>query len=160
MTRIDYESGNIVGEGEDSAFAILKHLTGLAGRTLKEWGSEGIFRQVPVDWLISQEEFDILSPEQKKKSIDIIIAFRPDGTVIRASLPVLIIVRIQGKKGDLKLRRDGVQADIILKKYSVVDIHKREAKNLFKERTNELAIQEVISAFQTARVYLPVISKS
>ena len=148
----DYETSNYIGAGEHSAFSILKHLTKLHQRSLKEFPKSGIYKQVPIDWLIPKKEYDMLSEAHKKGSIDIFILFNQ----------IRIAVRVQGKghgeglKGLGKAKHDDVQEQILKQYCEVVNIERRECPNVFKERVNGLAINEIISSFKTAKVMIPV----
>lgn len=153
MQRIEFESGNIIGAGEDATFHILKYLTNLKPKSLKEFPKTGIYRQVPLEWLVHKHDYNLLSDAHKKGSVDILIIANQ----------IRIAVRVQGKghgeglKGLGKAKHDLVQEKLIKKYCSLVDIHLRECPNIFKERVTEIAINEVKSSFKTANVLIPVI---
>jgi len=145
--KTDYESGNFVGKAEDSAYIIIRNLFRVEQRKRREWPTPGIYTQIPNSYLLSSDDWQDLASLHKKGSADIVV------------IPYagrIIIVRVQGKKGDLKLFREGVQARLF-KNFGcqVVDIDIKECKELFKERVNEKSIQEVIDSFKTAKVELP-----
>ena len=150
--RIDYETNNLVGHGEDAAFEILKNITHLKYRTLKQFPIyDGIYRQIPIQWIISQTEFDTLSQPHKNGSIDIFIKLNQRK----------VCVRIQGKghgeslKGLGKAQHDKVQKDILSKYCEVVDVNYNECKELFKDRITEKSTKELVTSFLTARVGIP-----
>ena len=148
--RIDIH-GNFIGGGEDSAFEILKQLTGLQERLIDEFPMDGIYRQLPIRMILDREEFNDLAGYHQKSSIDIFIISCKD-----EFLPKLCrtAVRVEGKKGDLKMRRQDVQAKLLSKHCQVVDLHKRDCEELFKEQVNEKSVQEVKDAFKTAKVMI------
>ena len=150
--RQDYETGNLIGAGEEASFEILKNITHLKYRTLKQFGLyDGIYRQVPIDWIISQEEYDTLSQSHKNGSIDIFIKLGQRK----------VAIRVQGRnhgerlKGLGKAQHDSVQKTILSKYCEVVDIHFQECKELFKDRINEKSQKELVTSFLTARVPIP-----
>ena len=150
--RTDYETNNLIGHGEDVAFEILKNITHLKYRTLKQFPMyDGIYRQVPIQWIISQKEFDTLSQPHKNGSIDIFIKLNQRK----------VCVRIQGKghgeglKGLGKVQHDKVQIDILKKYCEVVDVNYNECKELFKDRLTEKSQKELVTSFLTARVGIP-----
>lgn len=157
---IDPESGNYVGLGESSTYIILKRLTGLPARDRREFPKNGIYKQIPLEKVIHRHDFNLLSKEHKQGSIDIFLVLNQ----------TKIAVRVQGKghgqgekhhgrfslKGPGKSKYDQVQANLIKKYNSLVDIIPRECPNIFKERTNEEAKYEVIGSFKTFNVMIPV----
>lgn len=150
--RLDYETNNLVGHGEDAAFEILKNITHLKYRTLKQFSIyDGIYRQVPIQWLLPQSEFDMLSQPHKNGSIDIFIKLNQRK----------VCVRIQGKghgsglKGLGKVQHDKVQKEILKKYCEVVDVNYNECKELFKDRLTEKSAKELVTSFLTARVGIP-----
>lgn len=153
MQRIEYESGNIIGAGEDATFHIIKYLTNLKSKTLKQFPENGVYRQVPLEWLIHKNDYNLLSDAHKKGSVDILIVFNQ----------IKIAVRVQGKghgqflKGLGKAKHDEVQKKLIKKYCNLVDIHLRECPNVFKERVTEVAINEVRDSFKTENVLIPVV---
>jgi len=150
--RTDYETGFLIGHGEDAAFEILKNITHLKYRTLKQFPLyDGIYRQIPIQWLIPQEQFDALSQPHKNGSIDIFIKLNQRK----------VAVRIQGKghgsglKGLGKVQHDKVQKEILKDYCEVVDVNYHECKELFKDRVNEHAVKELVSSFLASRVGIP-----
>lgn len=154
MTQtFDLESGNFIGVGEDATHQILKKLTNLPERTRREFPRNGIYRQVPIWKLIPQDQFDLLSEPHQKGSIDIFLLFNQKK----------VAVRVQGPghgeflKGLGKAKHDDVQENLLKNYCEVVNIEKNECKNVFKERINEEAKNEIISSFKTAKVLIPTI---
>ena len=150
--RQDLESGNLIGKGELASFEILKHITHLKPRTLKQFPLyDGIYKQVPIEWIISQEEYDTLSQPHQNGSMDLFIKLGQRR----------VAIRVQGKnhgeglKGLGKAQHDKVQKQILQKYCEVVDIHFQECKELFKDRINEKSQKELVTSFLTARVSIP-----
>ena len=142
--KTDFESGNFVGVAEDSVHSIIQNIFGLKQRWLRELPAIGIYRQVPIGYLVKWQVFTALREDFQKGSVDIFIINKEHSG---------IAIRVQGKKGNLKMQRESLQKtlleDALIK---VVDIHKRECKELFKERVNEKSIKEVKDSFKTAGV--------
>lgn len=152
----DLETGNYIGKGEMASLNILKHLTGLQQRGLKHLPFvNGLYQQVPITWILSKDEVKELSEAHKKGSIDILIKLEQ----------TIIAVRIQGKghgsglKGIGKAQHDKVQKQMLENHCKVVDVNWYHCRNIFKERVNGLAIQEMIDSFKEAHVMLPSVSK-
>ena len=143
---------DFIGAGEHATFNILKHLTNLHYKSLKEFGSNGIYKQVPLEWIIHKHDYNLLSDAHKKGSIDLFIILNQKR----------IAIRVQGNghgkglKGLGKVRHDTVQEQLIKKYCSLVDIQIRECPNIFKERVTEQAKEEIISSFKTAGVMITV----
>ena len=155
MTQtIDFESNNFVGVGEFATYSILKHLTLLKPRSLKEFPRNGIYKQVPLQWIIPKNEFARLSQAHQKGSIDLFLIANQRK----------IAIRVQGKghgqglKGLGKAKHDKVQENLIKQKCDLVDILIQECKNVFKERVTNESINEIINSFKTARVMIPISS--
>lgn len=148
----DYESNNFVGSGESATYNILKHLTLLKPRSLKEFPKNGIYRQVPIEWILHKHDFQMLSEAHQKGSLDLFLILDQKR----------IAVRVQGKghgnglKGLGKAKHDKVQAELIKKYCNLVDILIQECPNIFKERVTNNAEKEIISSFKTANVMIPV----
>ena len=150
--RQDFETGNLIGAGEEASFQILRNVTHLKYRTLKQFPLfDGIYRQVPIEWIIPQEEYDILSQAHKNGSMDLFIKLGQRK----------VAIRVQGRnhgeglKGIGKAQHDKVQKQILQKYCEVVDIHFQECKELFKDRVNEKAVKELQNSFLTAKVPIP-----
>lgn len=154
MTTLDYESQNFVGAGESSTYNILKHLTLLKPQSLRDFksGKNGIYKQVPLEWVIHRHDFKMLSEAHQKGSIDLFLILNQKR----------IAVRVQGNghgnflKGLGKAKHDKVQADLIRKYCNLVDVLIQECPNVFKERVTNNAINEIINSFKTANVMIPV----
>lgn len=150
--QLDYESQNFIGAGEASTYNILKHLTFLKPRSLKEFPKNGIYKQVPLEWIIHKHDYKMLSEAHQKGSIDLFLILNQ----------TRVAIRVQGKghgqflKGIGKAKHDSVQEKLIRKYCSLVDILLRECPNVFKERVTQNAINEVINSFKTYNVMIPV----
>lgn len=148
----DPESGNFVGVGESSTYNILKHLTFLRPRSLKEFPKNGIYKQIPIEWILHKHDFKMLSQAHQNGSVDIFLILNQKR----------IAIRVQGDghgeflKGLGKAKHDKVQKGLLQKYCDVVDVEKRECPNVFKERVTEVAKKEIISSFNTANVLIPL----
>ena len=152
MPRLDTISGSIIGDGEDPVFDILKNMIGLEQKYSKNFPDVGIYRQLSVGLIYDNEQMKFLADFHKKSSIDIfIIPYVDDYTPHLSRLAI----RIEGKKGDLKMLRQGVQKNLLLKWCKVVDVHKRNCPNLFKNKINPKAIEELKNAFLESNVKFP-----
>ena len=119
---------------------------------MKEFPRNGIYKQVPIDWIIPKGQFAVLSEVHQKGSIDIFLLLNQ----------IRIAVRVQGSghgeflKGIGKAKHDDVQENLIKNYCEVVNIEKRECKNIFKERVTNEAINEIVCSFKTAKVIIPI----
>lgn len=151
-----------VGAGEKATFEILKKLTHLQEKENRNFPENGIYRQLPLKSVISKEDYDMLSSEHQKGSIDIFLVLNQKR----------IAVRIQGRghgqgdkihgrytlKGSGKPKHDSVQASLIRKYNSLVDIDVvNECKILYKDIVNDSSQKELIDSFNTANVGIPVL---
>lgn len=150
--EIDYFTGNYIGAGESVAFDILKEISGLQERPYTHFPRVGIYRQVPVILIYDNDQLTNLADYHKKSSVDIFLVTSEDEYNPRYCK---IAVRIEGKKGDFKMVRQGVQKRYLGRWCQVVDIHKRDAPELFKNRNSEKSRNEIFSAFKVANVELP-----
>ena len=152
ILRTDYETGSFIGHGEDVAFEIPKNLTHLKYRTLKQYPNyDGIYRQVPIQWLVHQHDYEMLSQAHKNGSIDILIKLGQRK----------VCVRVQGKghgsglQGLGKALHDKVQKELLEKYCQVVDVNYFNCKELFKDRLTEQSTKELENEFSTAKVEMP-----
>jgi hypothetical protein len=153
--RQDLETNGLIGKGEDATFHILENLTGLHYQSLKFFKKNynGIYRQVPIEFIISKLDYKLLSEPHQKGTIDIFIILNQKR----------IAVRVQGNghgqflKGLGKARHDDVQEKLLKDYCEVVNIEKRECPEIFKERVTNMAQQEITSSFKTANVLIPVV---
>lgn len=154
MTRIDQTYGTIIGNGEDAAFGIIQNKTGLAETPHKFFPEPGIYRQLPVSFIYDYEQMKYLADFHKKSSIDIfVIPFRDDYTPHLSR----VAIRVEGKKGDLKMIRQKVQRGLLEKWCKVVDVLYYECPELFKDKINEKSINELDNAFKTAKVQFALV---
>ena len=146
--------GNLIGAAEDPAFEILREMTGLSERPHTHFPKVGIYRQLPVSYVYDNEQMKYLADFHKTSSVDIFLV-----TAIDEYNPRLckIAVRVEGKKGDLKMQRQGVQKGLLEKWCQVVDVHLRNCPELFKDRINEKSRLELINSFKEAGVELPIL---
>lgn len=151
--RQDLETNSFIGKGEDTVFYILKQLTNLSPRNLKEYPKSGIYRQVPISKIISKHDYSELSQSHQNGSLDLFIIFNQKK----------IAIRVQGSghgkflKGLGKSQHDKVQEKLLKQYCEVVDILKIECKHIFQERITSKARQELIDSFKTAGVMIPVL---
>lgn len=150
--RRDFITYNFIGAGEDAAFEILQNHTSLKELPHKDFPNVGIYRQLPVSMIYDKDQMDNLAEFHKKSSIDIFIV--PFFDEYTPSL-TRIAVRIEGDKGNLKMLRQKVQKHLLQKWCKVVDVHKRESPELFKDKINVKSFNELKSAFKTAKVEFP-----
>ncbi|MDE1971512.1 MAG: hypothetical protein KGI50_08130 [Patescibacteria group bacterium] len=148
--------GNLIGEGEDATFEILKEMSGLSENPHTYFPKIGIYRQLPVSYVYDNEQMKYLAEFHKKSSIDIFLVTAEDEYNPRLCK---IAVRVEGKKGDLKMQRQGVQKWLLSKWCQIVDIHKRNCPELFKDKVNEKSRQELVSSFRESRVELPCLGE-
>lgn len=158
----DQESNNLIGAGEHATYNILKQLTLLKPQSLKDFkkGKNGIYKQVPLQWVIHKHDFEMLSKEHQQGSIDLFLILNQKRVAVR----VQGLGHGQGAKhhgryslkGIGKAKHDKVQ-ELLIKKYcSLVDILFRECPNVFKERVTNDATNEIINSFKTSNVMIPV----
>lgn len=147
--------GNIIGDGEDTTVKILSTLLKLPIlKYPRDYPSSGIYRQFPLLKIIDTTKIDFkLESWHEKHKLDILI--------IKDQRK--IVVRVQGYGHDsgrghqheTKQQRDSIQSWLIkTSDIDVVNVIKRECKNIFKEKYNEKSIQELKDSFKTSRVQL------
>src|SRR5437867_6318630 len=108
--RTDTLSGNLIGSGEDVVFTILKELTGLNERQNYQFPDVGIYRQLPIAQVLDDDQLKYLAGFHKRSSIDIfVIPYRDDYEPNLSR----IAVRVEGKKGSLKMQRQAVQKRLL-----------------------------------------------
>ena len=131
-------------------------MTGLAERPHTHFPKVGIYRQLPVSYVYDNEQMKYLAEFHKKSSVDIFLVTAEDEYNPRLCK---IAVRVEGKKGDLKMQRQSVQKWLLSKWCQIVDVHVRNSPELFKDRVNEKSRLELINSFKEARVELPLLNK-
>lgn len=151
-TRIDFDTGNLVGAGEDAAFEMIKEMTGLPQLHIRYYPKVGLYRQLPVALIFDESQLKDLASSHRKSSVDIMIVAYEDAYEPRLCK---IAVRVEGKKGSYKMKFQGVQADYLTKHCQIVDVHKLECKELFKNKVNEQSKKELLDSFKTAKVEFP-----
>lgn len=144
--EIDYQTGFFIGAGERAAFKIIKDIFNLGTMEHEDFPSAGIYKQIPLKFLLNRRQFSILRKDLQQGSIDILVITKDYQK---------IAIRVQGRKGNLKMHREGLQQSFLeAEGIKVIDLHKRECKELFKDRINEKSINEVKEAFKTAKISL------
>lgn len=131
--------GQMIGAGEDTTRKILYLF----------WPDCMMNLQVKLSKIVhsyrGEHGLANLSQRQLKETIDIF--FQPTNKHSN------IAVRVQGKKGSGRMRAEQHQRKILEELgVKVVDLHKYECKELFKERLNYLSIWEVADALRRAGV--------
>jgi len=138
-------SGNIIGNGEDSAVLILKEI----------YPAAIITRQLDIPKLITDpEELSMMSQENKNRSVDILVETNDSKICIRVQ---------NGGSGsnwnkhshisDGRSRIDMIQKrDLEANGYIVIDLHQRDCPILFKELVNEESKQEVKDSMKSILV--------
>ena len=154
--RIDPITQNYIGDGEDATFEHLRNMTGLQELPHKDFPKIGIYRQLPVTLIYDNDQLYHLADFHKKSSVDIFVIFAEDEYHPKLCK---IAVRVEGKKGDLKMQRQGVQKWLLGKWCQIVDVHLRNCPELFKDRINQKSRQELLDSFKEARVELPICNK-
>lgn len=152
MVRIDPITNNIIGDGEDAIFTILQNITGLEQKYEKDFPTVGIYRQLSVSLIYDQEQMKFLADFHKKSSIDIFIIPYEDDYVSHLSR---LAVRVEGKKGDLKMLRQSVQKRFLSKWCKVVDFHKRDCPTLFQDKINPKSMKELTDVLEFYKIKLP-----
>ena len=152
MPRLDPLSNTLIGDGEDPVFEILQNITCLNQKYTNDFPDIGIYRQLPVSLVYDYEQMKFLAEYHKKSSIDIFIIPYADEYTPHLSR---LAIRVEGKKGDLKMLRQGVQKKLLSKWCKVVDVHKRNCPTLFKNKINPKAIEELKNAFLESNVKFP-----
>lgn len=128
--------------------------------TLKELGEhnrDGIYVQVPIPEIISEDERQDLSDRHAKSSVDIVVIYKGTTYAIR--------VQNQGRKhghyGEVKSRFDSVQKQMLKRSgIKVIDIWEHECPNIFKTDEKDipinLVIQEFLDALWNSDLLIPV----
>ena len=135
-------NGKIVGKGERTVLELCEEL----------FPNYIIIHQVNYSALMNDFHPGF---RQEKESIDIMLMPKytnlQEGEKLQSYAVILIRVNFTDHKGRGKSRVDNRQArDLKEAGYGVVDIDWYEAKEIFKERTNEKSRKELIDAFLTA----------
>ena len=151
----DPTSGNLIGAGEDVVFEILQKTFDLKEIETKYFPEyPGLYRQLPITSVLDNDQLRCLADFHKKSSIDIfMIPFRDDYTPHLSR----VAIRVEGKKGTLKMQRQGVQRWLLEKWCRVVDVHYWESPTIFKDKYNEKSKQELQNAFDIAKVELRIL---
>lgn len=156
---------SFIGSGEKASIEILKQMTNLPERHNKDFHkySNGLYKQLPLKEVIHEHDYNLLSTEHKKGTIDIFLVLNQ----------VKIAIRVQGKghgmgekhhgryslRGIGKVKHDKVQEDLIKKYNLLVDVDFRECKTLFTDIVNDKSKKELIDSFKTAKISIPVLLK-
>jgi len=154
LPRIDDETGNFIGKGEDPTVDLLihaLHLKELKAIDFKE-RKQGVYRQIPLIELVHSDYVQDMAEDHRKGSVDIVLVIKNE----------IYAIRVQGfgHYGDLKSSKDALQKSWLIKSnVNVIDIWKHECTELFnKDKLTEKSINEIVQSFeyQTKKI---VISK-
>lgn len=152
MPRIDDETGNFVGKGEDPTVDLLIHALHLKERKTKDFKNkkQGVYRQISLLDLLHSDYIQNLAEDHQKGSVDIVLVIKNEIYAIR--------VQGDGHYGDLKSKKDGLQKEWLQKSgIRVIDIWKHECKELFnKDRLTPKSVIEIVQSFeyQTSKIVI------
>jgi len=142
-----YCVAELIGRGERLAVKILKKNLKLKELTRKAFFDQpGIYTQIAIPRLISQDYKFPVSVEQKRSSVDILVHTNNHALVaVRIQNGINQKNKIRGHTGDHKELFDIAQRNILLDNgISVVDIPEYECKELFKEKDETKAQKELM----------------
>lgn len=144
MPRIDDETGNFVGKGEDPTVDLLIHALHLKEQKTKYFTDkkQGIYRQISLLDLLHPDYIQDMAEDHRKGSVDIVLVIKSEIYAIR--------VQGDGHYGDLKSGKDALQKSWLIKSgINVIDIWKHECKELFnKDRLTPKSVNEIVQSFE------------
>lgn len=144
MPRIDDETGNFVGKGEDPTVTLLIHALHLKERKAKDFKEkkQGVYRQIPLLDLLHSDYIQDMAEDHQKGSVDIVLVIKNEVYAIR--------VQGDGHYGDLKSSKDALQKSWLIKSgNNVIDIWKHECKELFnKDKLTPKSVTEIVQSFE------------
>jgi hypothetical protein len=145
VPRIDDETGNFIGAGEDPTVELLIHALHLKERKNKkdfEERKQGIYRQIPLVDLIHPDYVQDLAEDHQKGSVDILLIIKGEIYAVR--------VQGDGHYGELKPKKDALQKMWLKKSgVNVIDIWKHECSELFrKDKLTPKSVMEIAQSFQ------------
>ena len=144
MPRIDDQTGNFIGKGEDPTVELLVHALNLKERKSNDFKDkkQGVYRQIPLVDLIHSDYVQDLAEDHKKGSVDIVLVIKNE----------IYAIRVQGfgHYGDLKSSKDALQKSWLIKTgVNVIDIWKHECKELFnKDKLTPKSVIEIVQSFE------------
>ena len=152
MPRIDDETGNFVGRGEDPTVDLLVHALHLKEQKTRDFKDrkQGVYRQIPLVDLVHSDYVQDMAEDHQKGSVDIVLVLKNE----------IYAIRIQGfgHYGDLKSSKDAIQKSWLIKSnINVIDIWKHECMELFnKDKLTEKSINEIVQSFgyQTKKIVI------
>jgi len=152
VPRIDDETGNFVGKGEDPTVELLVHALHLKERKIEDFKDkkQGVYRQIPLVDMIHSDFVQDLAEDHQKGSVDIVLVIKGE----------IYAIRVQGfgHYGDLKSSKDALQKSWLQKTgINVIDIWKHECKELFnKDKLTEKSINEIVQSieYQTKKIII------
>lgn len=143
MPRVDDETGNYIGKGEDPTVSLLIHALNLKEQKTKDFPKkQGIYRQISLLDLLHKDYIQDLAEDHRKGSVDIVLVIKNEIYAIR--------VQGDGHYGDLKSRKDALQKFMLQESgINVIDIWKHECKELFtKDKLTPRSATELLQSFQ------------
>lgn len=144
MPRIDDETGNFIGAGEDPTVSLLIHALHLKEQKSKHFidKKQGIYRQIPLLDLLHPDYIQDMAEDHKKGSVDIVLVIKDE----------IYAIRVQGfgHYGELKPKKDALQKSWLQKSgINVIDIWKHECKELFtKDKLTPKSVVEIAQSFE------------
>ena len=142
--RIDDNTGNFIGKGEDPTVSLLIHVLNLKEKKTKDFKNkkQGIYRQISLLDLLHPNYIENLAQDHRRGSVDIVLVIKKEIYAIR--------VQGDGHYGDIKSRKDALQKFMLQQSgINVIDIWKHECKELFtKDRLTQKSAIEIIQSFE------------
>ncbi len=137
---------SFIGGGERACGKILSVLFNNAPRPAKAYcyGQSGMWAQVPIPKLISEDARADLSAMHAKSSVDFIVHECTTTSINRYA----VYVNGNDHNGDLKGRRDAQRYKMLMDNgYTIVVLRKPECPALFTDEVKMASFREVISGF-------------
>ncbi len=131
---------NYIGRGEVAAGEILTMLFDLPMQRDIQPGCPGIYWQVPLPALITDDDKQDMAPHHVKSSVDFV--------VITADSKYAVYVNGRDHNGQHKSKKDEVRYRMLRNNgWTVVKLEWNTCPILFKEKVNEYSYEEVSNAF-------------
>lgn len=145
----------MIGHGEDIVCELLKKELNLQERSMKYFGYDGVYRQVPLVDVLHPDYLMDLSEVHQKGSIDLFLIHDGKKYAIRVQNGGTTKNKKGGHYGDNKSKHDSVQRIMMEKSgLNVVDVWQHECPNIFKDRDNDASLEELkMSFFQHPSVF-------
>lgn len=140
--------GNLIGAGEDTAFAILQFVFQLYHKDNNEFPIPGIYRQLSIMKLLDSKITNEIkfSKEFQRHAVDLVIV-TPRKNIIA------VYVNGCDHNGSIKSSRDALRHHYLQEsKVATVILRKNECQELFKEKLNYESTLQVCNGLKTAEV--------